>query len=216
MGLKPKKFLRPSNLDGLVDINHKINSQDLINIDGRVGKEIKALRKARDATLSDLSETTGLSKGYLSQIERGLSVPSVKALYEISRALGVTISWFFMTDAPDGADMQDVVVRADNRRSLQFSSGITDELLSPNLERQLEMLRCTFGPGSESGSQSYTHRGEECGFVLSGQLDLWLEERHLVLREGDSFAFSSDVPHRYANRTDKDTIVIWAITPPTY
>jgi transcriptional regulator with XRE-family HTH domain len=212
----PKNILRPSNLNGLVDETQQIDPQDLVNIDKRVGKEIKALRKARDATLTDLSDATGLSRGYLSQIERGLSVPSVKALHQISRALGVTISWFFMSQTTDGADLQDVVVRANNRRSLRFSSGITDELLSPNLERQIELLRCTFAPGSESGSEPYTHRGEESGVVLSGELQLWLEDRHLVLKVGDSFAFSSDLPHRYANKSDVDTIVIWAVTPPTY
>lgn len=107
-------------------------------------------------------------------------------------------------------------MRAENRRSLAFSSGIIDELLSPNLGRKIELLRCIFQPGAESGSEPYTHRGEEAGIVISGTLHLWLDEKKIVLNEGDSFAFSSDTPHRYNNPIEHETVVIWAITPPSY
>ncbi len=192
------------------------NLAELGDIDERVGREIRHLRKARGATLTDLSKKAGLSQGYLSQIERGISSPSVKALHSISRALGVTISWFFSPSATTDAELRDFVVRADNRRSLKFSSGIIDELLSPNLGRKIELLRCVFPPGAESGSEPYTHRGEEAGVVMSGTLNLWLGDKHIVLKEGDSFAFSSDTPHRYNNPTEQEAVVIWAITPPSY
>lgn len=208
---------RPSNLRGLSDTaDQKVDLESLLDLDARIGREIRELRKARGATIAEMSEATGLSPGYLSQMERGLSRPSIKALHSISRALGVTISWFFMAGDDSEGDLRDTVVRADHRRRLSFSSGITDELLSPNLSRQIELLRCTFAPGSESGAEPYTHRGEEAGTVISGELHLWLNGQHIVLAEGDSFAFSSDTPHRYANPTDQDTVVIWAISPPTY
>lgn len=211
------KVLRPSNLDGPVQAgDERVNLRDMLDLDPRVGQEIRGLRRARDITLAQLSAATGLSKGYLSQIERGISSPSVKALHSISRALGVTISWFFPPETGDGDGLRDTVVRAHARRSLTFESNITDELLSPNLDRTIELLRCTFPPGSESGQEPYNHRGEEAGIVISGQLDLWLDDQHIRLGEGDSFAFSSDRPHRYANTTTRDTVVIWAISPPTY
>lgn len=213
----PPKMLRPANLEGLASpVEDAINVGELVNIDSRVGIEIKNLRKARGITLETLGDATGLSRGYLSQIERGVSSPSVKALYNISRALGVTISWFFLPQMGDDDDLRDYVVRSGTRRKLTFVGGITDELLSPNLGRQLEMLRCRFPPGSESGMEPYAHQGEEAGIVMSGELNLWIGERHVVLSEGDSFAFASDTPHRYANLSDRDCIVIWAITPPTY
>lgn len=210
-------MLRPSNLEGLADQSEQtVNVEQLLNVGSRIGGEIKNLRKARGITLDALSEAAGLSKGYLSQIERGVSSPSVKALHSISRALGVTISWFFPPNTDDDDDLRDYVVRASSRRKLTFVAGITDELLSPNLGRQLELLRCTFPPGSESGKEPYTHQGEEAGFVISGELDIWIGERHVVLCEGDSFAFASDLPHRYANSSNRECVVIWAVTPPTY
>lgn len=189
---------------------------ELPDIDEKVGTEIRELRKARDMTITELGRETGLSQGYLSQIERGISSPSIKALHSISRALGVTISWFFSATSNTDPALRDFVVRAENRRTLTFSSGIVDELLSPNLGRNIELLRCVFQPGAASGSEPYTHRGEEAGIIITGSLHLWLREQHIVLNEGDSFAFSSDIPHRYNNPTDSETIAIWAITPPSY
>ncbi|MES0064105.1 XRE family transcriptional regulator [Mesorhizobium sp. M0041] len=212
-----RRLLRPSNLKGSVSFSaDTINVSDLVNIDARVGIEIKDLRKARDITLDGLSEASGLSKGYLSQIERGISRPSVKALHNISRALGVTISWFFRPGSNDDDDLRDLVVRASARRKLTFVGGISDELLSPNLSRELQLLRCTFPPGSESGSAPYNHQGEEAGIVVTGEMHLWISDKHVILKEGDSFAFESVLPHRYANISDRECVVIWAITPPSY
>lgn len=200
----------------MVTGNRTAELSELPDIDEKVGAEIRELRKARDMTITGLSRETGLSQGYLSQIERGISSPSIKALHSISRALGVTISWFFSATSTTDSALRDFVVRAENRRTLTFSSGIVDELLSPNLGRNIELLRCVFQPGAASGSEPYTHRGEEAGIIITGSLHLWLGEQHIILNEGDSFAFSSDVPHRYNNPTDSETIAIWAITPPSY
>ncbi|MEQ9490018.1 MAG: cupin domain-containing protein [Alphaproteobacteria bacterium] len=194
-----------------------VSVESIVNIDDRVGRELKDLRRARDLTLTDLGKLTGLSRGYLSQIERGKSIPSVKALHSISRALNVTISWFFPeNDGDDEPDLSDIVVRAGNRRQLSFERGVTDQLLSPSLGGSIELLRCVFEPHSGSGSQPYTHQGEETGIVLSGTLHLWVGDRHIVLNEGDSFAFPSTEPHRYTNPTDQEAVVIWAISPPSY
>lgn len=213
---KQPKFLRLSNLEGPKDPeDEKVSLASVLDIDEGVGREIRFLRKARGKTLVELSRETGLSQGYLSQIERGISSPSIKVLHSVSRALGVTISWFFAGDTSD-EDVREIVVRADKRRKLTYSSGITDELLSPDLGGELELLRCTFQPGSVSGDEPYTHQGEEAGVIVKGTLHLWIGEKHVILNEGDSFSFSSAVPHRYANPTDSETIVIWAITPPTY
>ncbi|MDF2764610.1 MAG: Transcriptional regulator, family [Rhodospirillales bacterium] len=158
---------------------------------------------------------TSLSIGHLSEIERGLASPSVLALHDIAEALGVNISWFFHNGEGNDGE-RDIVVRASNRRTLKFSSGITDELLSANLRGQLELLLSRFAPGASSGAKPYTHRGEEAGIVIRGSLELWVGERKFVLKEGDSFSFESTKPHKYSNPGDTETVVIWSITPPSY
>src|SRR5579871_6739650 len=95
-----------------------------------IGSDIRGLRKARGLTLTGLAEASGLSIGYLSLLERDRATPSIKALHAVSRALGVTISWFFQaSDAPEAE--RDLVVRRARRRRLDYSAGVVDELLSP-------------------------------------------------------------------------------------
>jgi DNA invertase Pin-like site-specific DNA recombinase len=139
----------------------------------------------------------------------------LEALYAVSRALGVTISWFFdADDAPE--EERDLVVRRARRRRLDYSAGVVDELLSPNLTGALELLSCRFPPGASSGDEPYTHSGEEAGVVIRGRLELCVGERTVTLEAGDSFGFQSALPHRYRNPGPDEAEVIWAITPPSY
>jgi transcriptional regulator with XRE-family HTH domain len=180
-----------------------------------IGRDIRGLRKARGVTLAGLAEASGLSVGYLSLLERDRATPSIKALHAVSRALGVTISWFFeANDVPE--DERDLVVRRARRRRLDYSAGVVDELLSPNLTGALELLSCRFPPGASSGEEPYSHSGEEAGVVIRGRLELWVDGRTVTLEAGDSFGFKSALPHRYRNPGPDETEVIWAITPPSY
>jgi len=180
-----------------------------------IGRDIRGLRKARGVTLAGLAEASGLSVGYLSLLERDRATPSIKALHAVSRALGVTISWFFeANDVPE--EERDLVVRRARRRRLDYSAGVVDELLSPNLTGALELLSCRFPPGASSGEEPYSHSGEEAGVVIRGRLELWVEGRTVTLEAGDSFGFKSELPHRYRNPGPDETEVIWAITPPSY
>ncbi|MGL4967515.1 MAG: cupin domain-containing protein [Inquilinus sp.] len=180
-----------------------------------IGPQIRELRQQRGLTLTKLAATTGLSVGHLSQVERGLSTPTIRQLQLISSAMGVTIGWFFRDPTPRD-DEDRVVVRAGRRKVLDMGGlGLTDELLVPNLDGQLELLLCTIQPGAGS-ADSYTHEGEEAAFILSGALELWVDEKLYVLGAGDSFALASTRPHRYRNPGPGITQVIWAITPPSF
>lgn len=181
----------------------------------RVGAEIRGLRKARNVTLSQLSEASGLSVGYLSMVERQQSTPSIKALMSIANALGVTIGWFFEGDAGRPHE-SGLVVRRSRRRRIDFAAGIVDELLSPSLEGRLELVLCRVAPGASSGGEPYSHVGEEAGVVVRGRLELWVDGQTMLLEPGDSFGFESTRPHRYRNPGSDETEVVWVITPPSY
>lgn len=197
--------------DGVIDLN----MAEAVRADPRLGSEIRALRKIRKLTLDQLAGACDLSTGFLSQIERGQNRPSVTALYRLSRTLGVSISWFFFPDGGDNGPAERNVVRETQRRAITYDNGIRDELLTPNLAGKLELLRCSFPPGTGIDS-SYSHEGEEAGLVLEGELELWVGEDHHHLRAGDSFSFQSALPHRYRNPGTKPALVIWAITPPSF
>lgn len=181
-----------------------------------IGEKIRLLRRSRKVTLKELAGQTSLSIGYISQVERNLSSPSVNVLRDIAIVLGVNISWFFEAPEKSQTGEERFIVRKGNRRQLRFRSGITDSLLTPDLNGQIELLLSRFEPGASSGEEPYTHNGEEAGVVMTGQLELWIGGENFLLSEGDSFNFPSSMPHRYRNPGETESVVIWSITPPSY
>lgn len=180
-----------------------------------LGTRIRGLRKRRGMTLAELAQMSELTAGYISQLERNLAYPSIPALFNIARSLGVTIQWFFANEVNADPEDKGYVVRQNSRMSVHYEDGIVDHLLTPQISQQLEMLHSRFPPGTYS-EQSYSHDGEEAGYLLSGKFELWVGDRHFQLKEGDSFGFSSQEPHRYGNPGDVDAVVIWVITPSTF
>ncbi len=187
-----------------------------------LGGEIRQLRRVRGITLQQLARATGKSVGFLSQVERNLSKPSVAALQDISEALGVHIGWF-VPEEPSVSRERDCIVRALNRRRLTYSElsdtdylGLHDYLLSANLNGNLALGLSRYEPGASTGDDCYAHRGEEAGLVLAGRLELTIDDRVYLLEAGDSFSFDSGRQHRYANPSDsEETVVVWANTPIT-
>ncbi|WP_164659499.1 cupin domain-containing protein [Tropicibacter sp. Alg240-R139] len=181
-----------------------------------IGARMRELRKARGLTLKQLAGETGLSVGYLSQLERQDADPSIRALNVIGKALGVGINWFFPDPATEEDPEADLIVRADRRRALRFSSGLKDELLSPSLSGQLELVLTTFEPGASSGEELFSHKGEEAGYVAEGQLEVTVDDQVYLLGPGDTIQFASTRPHRYHNPGPDKTVLVWAVTPPHY
>ena len=181
-----------------------------------LGPRIRQCRQNLGLTLAQVADQACLSVGHLSQVERGLSTPTIPQLQRISHAIGVTIGWFFVDDPVRDTAEDQIVVRAGRRKRLRMEAlGLLDELLVPNLDGMIELLLCTVQPGGGS-MESYTHKGEEAGLILSGTLHLWLNEKLYSLGQGDSFAFASTTPHRYRNPGRAPTQIVWAITPPTF
>ena len=182
---------------------------------GFLGERMRGLRKRRRMTMAELANAANLSTGYISQLERNLASPSIAALVAIARALQVTVQWFFAGDAAVPEDEKGYVIRRENRLSLHYEGGIVDELLTPKFSMQVEMIHTRMPAGSES-AQSYSHAGEEVGYVLEGRVEFWVGDRHFLLGPGDSCTYSSHEPHRYRNPGPDPAIIIWAISPPGF
>lgn len=190
-------------------------SNDLTAGESFLGGRIRGLRKRQGLTLAELARLSQLSVGYISQLERDLSRPSVDTLLRIGRCLGVNIQWFFSTKSEVSEADAGYVVRKGTRQNIHYDDGIYDQLLTPSPSGQIEMVHSRFPPGAYNRT-SYTHEGEEVGYVLTGTFELWVGEKHFLLGEGDSFRFASSEPHRYGNPGEADAVVLWVITPPTY
>ena len=187
-----------------------------------LGAKIRQHRKARDLTLTELAELCDISPSFLSQIERDQANPSIATLHTITAAFELTLATFF--EEPNQGDNHRLpagtsakVVRADQRKILIYpGSGIRNELLSPDLKRDIQMMRVVIPPGADTGDVPLSHEGEECGFVLQGQIEIWVGEEHYILGPGDTIYQTSTIPHRSRNIGDTDAIILTAITPPSF
>ncbi len=179
-----------------------------------LGREIRSLRKRRGLTIVDLAKAIDKSTGYVSQVERNVSAPSVADLQKVAAALGVSMGWFFDHIQEGPAEERPYIVRAQRRRKLNYGMGVTDYLLSPSLAGALELLNPPLAPGATGGEQPLSYRGEQAGLVLAGTFELQIGKRRFLLGEGDSFSFESATPHRYRNPGQVETVIVWAFTPP--
>jgi len=178
-----------------------------------VGRDIRALRKSRNMTLDQFAKEIDRSVGFVSQLERDLSEPSIQDLRRIAGVFDVSLSFFFGNAGQVSSDPR--IVRCDARRRLgNEEAGLTEELLSPDLGGSFQLIRSVFAPGS--ALEQPAHRNtEEAGYMISGNLDIELGGKWHTLRAGDSFRFSNE-PYRWRNSGKKPAIAIWAISPPVY
>ena len=182
-----------------------------------LGGQIRDLRAARGLSLARLAEEIGKSVGYVSQIERGRSEVSISTLKAISDALDVQIGWFFQGYDPRVPAEHGRVVRRENRRRLNFpGTGIEEELLSPTLTGEAELILSTFAPGARSGDEQVSRMAEQSGFVVAGELDLEVGTRKFRLRTGDSFRIGRGEPFSAANPGPDVSVSLWVIAPPRY
>jgi transcriptional regulator with XRE-family HTH domain len=177
--------------------------------------DIRALRKARGLTLSAIADRLGRSVGWLSQVERGLSIPTLADLRAFAETFKVPLSLFLHEPQTVSEEERGIIVRAGGRRSFGTSeSGAVEELLSPDLGGTFAMLRSEFAAGSELGT--VVHRqSEEAGFVVSGRFDIEIDGCWYRLAEGDSFRFKGK-PFRWRNPGKSAATVIWVTSPPVY
>lgn len=186
---------------------------DLTTVDS-LGADLRALRKARGLTLQDMAAAVGRSVGWVSQVERDLSAPSITDLRLIASTLDVAVSTLFQRGATP-AEEDGYVVRSTARRPIgSRSAGLIEELLSPDLTDDFEMVHSTFAPGSEI-ADPVQRPTQEVGFLLSGRLDLEIEERQFTIYPGDSFRIRGE-PFRWMNPYDAPAVAIWVIAPPVY
>lgn len=180
-----------------------------------VGEDIRSLRKTRGLTLAQLASDIGRSVGWLSQIERGQTTPSVRDLGQLAERLDVTLSFFFRSSSR-AEEEQGLVLRAADRPTIgSTESGLTESLLSPTLNGSFEMIQSVFAPGSSSGAPRKPRATEDGGVLISGALTLIIGETELHLNAGDSFQFR-ETPYAWRNEGTEPAVVIWIVAPPIY
>lgn len=202
----------------------------------KLGNTIRKHRLDQRLTLEQVSKMTGLSKSFLSQTERGLTTPSVASLKKIAKQFGFSVVNFFseedktnsrwdyheLPQENNGSQpsyIEDIkVVRVDRRKKIALpGSNIIYDLLSPDLNRKLEVLYMHVTEGDISGEEPMMDPpGEKVGIVLKGCLLINVGGSEYELNEGDSIYYPTNVPHSWKAIKHEETLVIWILTPPSF
>lgn len=181
--------------------------------DRAVGLRVRALRKGKSVSLQQLSAASGLSIGYLSQIERGISSASVRALALIADGLGVGLDAIFPRQSGANPATDAFAFRVSERRGLGFwRDGIEKALLTPGEDTTLNLFLVHVAPGGTSGESAYTHHGNEAGFVLEGAFELMVDGETRIMETGDAFRFRSNRPHRWRNIGLSPCQILWVLS----
>jgi len=177
-----------------------------------IGDKIKRQRLKLGLTQEELANRTELSKGFISQLERNLTSPSITTLMDILETLGTDISAFFLETSP-----QKVVFAADDMFIKEDAeNGYAIQWLVPNAQKnQLEPILVTLEPGGETYEQD-PHEGEEFGYVLTGSVQIILGEQKHRVRRGESFCFQPASVHYIKNAGRSEAKFLWVATPPSF
>ena len=202
-----------------------------------VGERIRLERQRQRMTLESLSKGTGLSVSYLSQLERNLTQASVTSIKKVARHLGIGVVKFFEENA--GGNQGDwgymrsfetkpvtsiayskgvAVIRAGKRKGITLpGSKVIYEILTPDLNRQLEVMYMRTSEGDSSGDEPIIDPpGEKFGLVISGTIEVRTDNGVYQLETGDSICFPSDGPHSWRGIEGDPIEVVWVLTPPSF
>lgn len=181
----------------------------------QLGSTLRTARTDQGLSVGALSRRAQVSSGLISQLERGHGNPSFLTLSRLAEALRVPLG-HFLQDVPRGA-ASGMVVRADQRKKLVLPEDhLVYELLTPNLNGKLEVLRTRVPAGWDNRERPFAHPGEECVHLLSGSLEVTVGIEHFELDEGDSITFDSSVPHWWQNSSEESAVIIGSVTPPSF
>lgn len=175
-----------------------------------IGSKIKQLRILNGLTQEELADRTELSKGFISQLERDLTSPSIETLMDILQCLGTTAGEFF-NESPDE---QIVFSKADYFEKNDPELKNNTKWIIPNAQKNLmEPILLTLEPGGSTYPDN-PHEGEEFGHVLNGAVEIHLGSKLYQAKKGESFYFVSERKHFLTSKSG--AVIIWVSTPPSF
>ena len=178
-----------------------------------IGEKIKNLRTILGLTQEELAERAELTKGFISQLERGLTSPTIGSLEDVLEALGTNISDFFKEEKEEKV----VFEKMDAFETIFENGKSTLEWIVPNAQRNsMEPIIITL---NEKGSFSRTYEpfeGEEFGYVLKGKVELLLGAKTFILNEGECFYTKGKYERKIVNLVNRESKVLWITNPPNF
>jgi transcriptional regulator with XRE-family HTH domain len=176
----------------------------------RIGAQLRHAREASRLSLADVAARSGVTKSFLSRVERDAASPSVATLVAICDAVDLSMADLFATP-------QTTLVRKSARpslRGLPKAADVIDTLITPKQERHVTVLETAVAPGGSGGSERYTLPSEcEVCFVLEGRVEIDVQGEIFELEAGDALTFGAAVPHTWRNVGPAGARVLWILAP---
>ena len=179
----------------------------------RVGARLRARRLERGLTMSEVAERSGLTTGFISQLERDLTSASLSSLYRICAVLDLRVG-HLVDDVPAGR-----LIRRDEQARRSLALGQAEHLLlSSGDERRFHVTESHIPPGATAGDELYTLPADvELVYVLRGSLELRIGDETHELEQGDTLTYSPRDPHTWRNPSETDeAVVLWTSLPNPY
>ncbi|RXZ82622.1 XRE family transcriptional regulator [Paenibacillaceae bacterium] len=170
-----------------------------------IGATIRAVRKRKNLTIPQLCEGTGLSKGFISNVENNKTSPSIATLESIANFLNVPLPYLLLNKE----QRMNVIRKNERKRTIMGKQQWNVEHLAE--QRGLRMNIVELPAGATIGDEPHAHAGEECHLIISGKLRIEQAEDSAELQEGDSFSWSGCVPHKVTNIGDTPAKVLIAV-----
>src|SRR5919206_1411994 len=175
----------------------------------RIGARLRRARRRAGMSITQLADETGLTKGFISQLERDLTTASVASLVSICNALQIGVGSLFEPARTD-------LVRGEDRPRINFGGeGVTEWLLTPRTQERLQVIEGEIEPCGGGGPELYSLPADaEFVHVVAGRLDVVIEDETYELFAGDSLTFSGRDPHTWSNPSATEPAsVLWVLTP---
>lgn len=177
-----------------------------------IGAKIKDLRIRKGLTQEELADRSELSKGFISQLERDLTSPSIATLTDILQCLGSDLCSFFQEEREE----QIVFHYGDYFEKIDGELHNKIEWIIPNAQKnQMEPIRLSLEPGGSTWPDN-PHEGEEFGYVLSGSVYIHLGAKTYKAKKGESFYYKADTTHYLEAGAKSGAVILWISTPPNF
>ena len=177
-----------------------------------LGKWVKQLRVKNGLTLEDLASRTELTKGFLSQLERDLTSPSISTLEDIVEVLGISLADFFKEEINDKIVFTEQDYFVDEKEDMSIT------YLVPNSQKnEMDPIMITLQINGKS-QEILPHKGQEFGYVIAGKISVVNIENKSsnVVKKGETFYIKGDAAHQIVNKGNSVAKVLWISTPPIF
>lgn len=177
-----------------------------------IGDKIRRLRVQNSLTQEELADRSELTKGFISQLERDLTSPSITTLVDILEGLGTNLQEFFNENIEEKIVFSKEDAFETENEELKYNL----KWVVPNAQKnKMEPILVELEPGGRT-KEDIPHEGEEFGYVISGIINIYIGSKKYKVKKGESFYFKANSNHYIANEGKTKASVIWVSTPPSF